>query len=385
MKRLFLPLLLSLLISCTNQNDKNTSTINSGNSIYEEKLIVNYSSNFIIEYRDSVKIVTVLSSDSLKKVMAIYLLAGENIKTIPNILNAQLIRTPIKSVAALTSIYIGFLEKLNLLDKVIAVDNINYIFSPLIHQKFNEGKVKEVGDANNMNIEKIFALNPGIVFTYGNGNPHLDGSEKLIKNNIPIASSTIHLETSPLARAEWIKFIAAFFDKEKEANIVFNGIEKKYNELKLIAEKAKTRPTVFTEAIFGGTWYVPGGKSFMAALLSDAGADYIWKKNKDVGSLKLSFEQVYEKANSADYWINVLFWKNMEDVLKNDPRNNKFKAFKTGNIYNNNASINDKGLFEYWENGVINCDLVLSDLIKIFHPELLPDTHFKYYKKLQPK
>ncbi|MCK9279490.1 MAG: ABC transporter substrate-binding protein [Melioribacteraceae bacterium] len=383
MNKFFLLILLSLLISCTNQNDRNETANRSGTSIFKDKLVINYSDNFKIEYFDSVKIVTVLSSDSLKKVMAIYLLAGDSIKNIPTIPNAQVIRTPIKSIAVLTSIYIGFLEKLNLLDKVMAVDNINYIFSPLIHQKYDEEKVKEVGDANNMNIEKIFALNPGIVFTYGNGNPHLDGSEKLIRNNIPIASSTIHLETSSLARAEWIKFIAAFFDKEKEANEVFTRIEARYNELKVVAKRAKINPTVFTEAIFGGTWYVPGGKSFMASLLTDAGANYIWKGNNDIGSLKLSFEQVYEKANSADFWINVLFWKNMEDVSKNDPRNIKFKAFKTGNIYNNNASINENGLFEYWENGVVNCDLVLADLIKIFHPELLPGHQFKYYKKLQ--
>ncbi|MGZ7250287.1 hypothetical protein ACXWPT_09425, partial [Streptococcus pyogenes] len=84
-------------------------------------------------------------------------------------------------------------------------------------------------------------------------------------------------------------------------------------------------------------------------------------------------------------WINTLLWKNLEDGLKNDPRNNKFKAFKTGNVYNNNASINENGLYEYWENGIINCDLVLADLIKIFHQELLPRHQFKYYKKLQYK
>lgn len=385
MKKMLSLILLSLLISCTNQKDKNTTTDNSGNSIYKDKLTVNYSKNFKIEYRDSLKVITVLSSDSLKKVMAVYILAGENIRVIPVIQNAQLIRTPIKSIAVLTSLFVGFLEKLDLLDRIIAVDNINYIFSPVIQQKFKEGKIEEIGDATSMNIEKIFSLNPGIVFTYGNGNPYLDGSEKLIRNNIPIASSPFHLETSPLARAEWIKFIAAFFDKEKKTNEVFSNIEKRYHELELIADRAKERPTVFTEAIFGGTWYVPGGKSFMASLLKDAGADYIWKDNKDVGSLKLSFEQVYDKANSADFWINTLLWKNLEDGLKNDPRNNKFKAFKTGNVYNNNASINENGLYEYWENGIINCDLVLADLIKIFHQELLPRHQFKYYKKLQYK
>lgn len=385
MKNILLLIILSLLISCTNHKDKDTINNNSGNTIYKDKLTVNYSKNFKIEYSDSIKIITVFSSDSLKKVMAIYILAGKNIKTFPVIQNSQLIRTPIKSVGVLTSLYIGFLEKLDLLDKVIAIDNINYIFSPAIHRKYKEGKVEEVGDATSMNIEKIFSLNPGIVFTYGNGNPYLDGSKKLIRNNIPIASSPFHLETTPLARAEWIKFIAAFFDKEKEANEVFSKTERRYHELQEIAEKAKERPTVFTEAIFGGTWYVPGGKSFMATLLDDAGADYIWKDNKDIGSLKLSFEQVYNKANSADFWINALLWKNLEDGLKNDPRNNKFKAFKTGNVYNNNASINENGLYEYWENGIINCDLVLADLIKIFHPELLPEHQFKYYNKLQPK
>ena len=139
---------------------------------------------------------------------------------------------------------------------------------------------------------------------------------------------------------------------------------------------------MFTEAELGGVWYEPGGNSYMSKLLNDAGAEYLWKQDQSVGSLKLNYEQIFEKAHDADFWVNVLFWTKLSDVLKNDLRNSKFKSFRTKNICNNNASLNKFGFYEYWETGVINCDLVLSDLIKIFHPELLPDYKLKYYKRI---
>ena len=112
----------------------------------------------------------------------------------------------------------GFLDKLNLTDKILAVDNSKYICSTNAWKLIDNGKITEVGDSRSLNIEKVFSLKPDLLFTYGNGNPNVDGDPKLIQNGIHIASGTFHLENSPLARAEWIKFIAAFFDKEKETN-----------------------------------------------------------------------------------------------------------------------------------------------------------------------
>ena len=352
-------------------------------SIYKEQLKILFSHNFNVEYLDSGKIVNVYSPDKNHDLIYQYLIIPKGASIPEGFEHAQIIRIPVSSVAVFTSIYVSFLDKLDLLGKLVAVDNFRYINNNKVREMIDRNKISEIGDATSPNIEKIFALNPDLLFTYGVGNPNVDSHEKLIKNGIHIASSTVQLENSPLARAEWIKFIALFFDKEKEANEIFNGLVERYNKLSELTKKETYRPTVFTEALFGGIWYEPGGQSYVAKLLSDAGSDYIWKDDPSAASIKLNYEQVFEKANDADYWINVHFWKNMRDASKNDSRNSKFKAFRTGNIYNNNALVNQSGFLDYWESGAINCDLVLSDLIKIFHPDLLPGYKLTYYKKLE--
>lgn len=390
MKKIFInkiaiALLIVLGIAACSKNDSSKngdSQGNQGSSIYQDKMKVEYSKNFTIEYFDKYKVISVFSPDEKRSLIFQYLLLPEKGEVPQGYQNAMVVRTPVKSVLSLTSIYIGFLDKLNLTDKIIAVDKFDYVNSARVKKLIDEKKVSEVGESFSLNVEKVFEINPGLILTFGNGNPMVDGNPKLIKNGLHVASTTIHLENSPLARAEWIKFVAAFFDYEKEANDVFNGLVKRYGELTALTKDLKSRPAVFTEALFGGMWYEPGGESYMAKLLNDAGADYPWKDDKATGSLKLTYEQVYEKAHNADFWVNVHFWNKLGDALKNDPRNAKFKAYKTKNIYNYNVLVNKAGFYEYWENGVINCDVILSDLIKIFHPELLPGYKMVYYKRL---
>jgi iron complex transport system substrate-binding protein len=382
-KTVVIVLSLFCITSCSNNTpSKNGAPGTQGSTIYPNKMKIEYSKNFAIEYFDNYKLISVFSPDEKRSLIFQYLLLPEKGKNPEGYPNAMTVRTPVKSVISLTSIYIGFLDKLNLTDKIIAVDKYDYVNSIKANKLIEEKKISEVGESFSLNVEKVFELNPELILTFGNGNPLVDGNPKLIKNGLHVASTTIHLENSPLARAEWIKFVAAFFDYEKEANEIFDTLVKRYNDLAALTKNIKTRPSVFTEALFGGMWYEPGGGSYLAKLLNDAGADYPWKEDKASGSLKLTYEQVYEKAHNADFWVNVHFWNNLGDALKNDPRNSKFKAYKTKNIYNYNVLVNRYGFYEYWENGVINCDVVLSDLIKIFHPELLPGYRMVYYKKL---
>ncbi|HEY1040948.1 MAG TPA: ABC transporter substrate-binding protein, partial [Bacteroidia bacterium] len=167
------------------------------------------------------------------------------------------------------------------------------------------------------------------------------------------------------------------------ADSLFSETEANYIALKTGAKKAATQPRVLTEIKLNDAWYVPGGKSFMSTLIQDANAHYCWEGDTSLGSLPLSFEQVYKTAADADYWLNVLFAKNKADISKLDKRYMNFKAFKNTTIYNNNLQVTDKGGNAYWETGLICPDLILSDMVKIFHPELGKDTTLNYYKKLE--
>jgi iron complex transport system substrate-binding protein len=191
------------------------------------------------------------------------------------------------------------------------------------------------------------------------------------------------MEQHPLARAEWIKFLALFFNKEKLAAQKFDAIEAKYVEVKKLAAQAKDNPTVFCGLPFKGTWYTPKGESYMAQFLRDAHANYYWNDTKGTGSHPFDFETVFAKANQGKFWLNVSSATNLKDVESKDTRFTKFAAFNQKQVYNNNKRINAGGGNDYWVTGFVNPHLVLSDFVKIFHPELLPNYELTYYQKLK--
>ena len=143
------------------------------------------------------------------------------------------------------------------------------------------------------------------------------------------------------------------------------------------------KPTVFTGSDYQGTWSMPGGNSFAAAFLKDAGADYLWADDTSTGSLPLAFEAVFEKAQSAEYWVNVGYFFTLNDLLAADARYADFAVYQSGNIWNNDAITSATGGNDYYESAVAHPELVLADLIKIFHPELLPDYELVYYRQLK--
>jgi iron complex transport system substrate-binding protein len=192
-------------------------------------------------------------------------------------------------------------------------------------------------------------------------------------------------ERSPLARAEWIKFTALFYNAEQEARRQFESIVAEYTSLTERAAAAADdgAPTVFTGAPYQGTWWVSGGGSYAARLLEDAGARYVWSDDDSTGSLMLDVESVFAKAGSADYWLNTGYWNTLEDAKNADERFTEFKPYETGQMYNNNRRMGPGGGNEYFETGPANPHWILADLIKIFHPELLPDHQLYYYQKLR--
>jgi iron complex transport system substrate-binding protein len=215
------------------------------------------------------------------------------------------------------------------------------------------------------------------------GNPKSDSHPKLIEAGLPVAIIAEYMESSPLGRAEWLKFMALFFNRETEAEQVFSQMVTRYNSIAKNAQKTKKKPTVFSGFGSRGTWYIPGGDSYSAKFIADAGGDYIWKDDRSTGSLNLSFEQVFDRAQSAEVWINSSqAWRSVDDVTNTDRRYAKFRAVKDSKLFNPTARMNATGGNDFWEGGTANPDLVLADLFKALHPELLPNHQFVYYRPL---
>ncbi len=369
---------IAIMCSCS----QSPETKHSSNDTSAKSIELLYAKRFAIKQMPDYTILELLGNRNNNEVTATFVLY-KNQKPAYKDENAYYIKTPVSRVACMSSIYTTMLARLHCENTIVAIDNVDYYNYDFIRQKVKENKIAELSRGPNVEVEKTLAIKPDLFLTFGMGNPKNDVDAKLIQARLPIAISLDHLEETPLARAEWIKFISYFFGKEQLADSLFSITEKRYNELKNLTKQVTKKPTVLTEIKYGDAWYIPSGKSYMAHLINDSGGDYFWKDDDKTGSTPLSFEAVYTKAKDCDYWINQYNVNSKKDLTHYDERYGLFKAFKENHLYNNNKIQNEKGYSNYWETGITNPDDVLADLITIFFPELLPNHEFVFYKKIE--
>ena len=149
-----------------------------------------------------------------------------------------------------------------------------------------------------------------------------------------------------------------------------------------LARTAPDRPSVLLNAAFQGTWYVSGGNTFSSRLIADAGARYIWADDPSDVSRPIDAEVVFAKGADADFWLNPGQHRSIQTLVAQDERFGEFKSVKTCRVYNNNKKVNEDGGIDYYETGAANPHLVLADLIRIFHPDLLPDHELIWHRRL---
>lgn len=345
-----------------------------------------YAEGFDVEYHDTYKLVTVLNPWQGSSETFTYLLVEPG--TVPPSLGLgeTVIEIPAHRFVSLSTTYLPYLPILGETDALVGVENTRMVSTPEVVRRIDEGYVRDVagagsGMASGLDLEVLIDLDPDLVMTYATGSPEYDMHPKLKEAGISVVLNGEYMETDPLGRAEWIKFASVFFDKEREANEYFDRIEAEYLTLKDLAA-TEEKPTVFLNNNYRGTWYMAGGESYVARFLSDAGADYLWADDSTTGSIPLDFEVVYDRALGADYWLNPGTAQSMEELLAEDARYTDFGAARSGRIYNNNALVNDGGGNDYWESGVVHPEIILKDLLKIFHPDLVPDHSLVYYQQL---
>lgn len=335
-----------------------------------------------IEYFDGHKVLTVTNPWQNADKTYIYVLYQRGDQRPEGYENGVFVEVPVQSMVTMSTTYIAYMEALGVLDALAGVDNFQFIYSPEVRKTIDTGALIEVGSGPEVNVELLYEMEPDVIMTYGLGT-QWDTHPKLIEAGLDVVINAEHTELTPLARSEWIKFIAAFFNKEEEANRIFEEMVARYQTMQEMTAEIEERPTVLNNAPYQGSWWVAGGRSHAARLIEDAGGDYLWSDTSEEGSLMLDFEAVFEKAVDADYWINPGTWSSLDQALAEDSRYAEFKAFQEGAVYNNNRRMNEYGFSDYWESGITNPDIILADLIKIFHPELLPDHELVYFRKLE--
>lgn len=289
--------------------------------------------------------------------------------------------TPITKTVVTSTTHIPALELLGAEQTLVGFPGMDYISSEKTRDLIDHGKVRELGKNEGINTEVLLELNPDVVIGFG-----VDGVNKTFetikKGGIPVIYNGDWVESSALAKAEWIKFFGALFNKEKEADSIFNKIEKNYLEAKAIARQAKQQPTVLSGAMHKDVWYLPNGSSPEAQFLKDANVNYLWRNSTGNGSLALSFEVVLDKAKDADLWLSPSYYTSFNQLEEASSIYTNFKAFKHKNIYSFSNTTGTTGGVLYYELGTARPDLVLKDLIKICHPELLKDYEPFFFKPL---
>ncbi|MBZ0246688.1 MAG: ABC transporter substrate-binding protein [Cyclobacteriaceae bacterium] len=310
-----------------------------------------------------------------------YLLVPKTEKIPTHAADVTVIRTPIESIVCTSTSHIALLDHLNALDLLVGFPSTDLISSVKARQRIDSGYVTDLGIDNAMNIESLVGLQPDLVMGYSIAGD-MSKLDKIKSFGIPVVINAEYLENHPLGRAEWIKYMALFLGKEREADSIFTAIKNEYLNYQRIVENVKTKPTVISGILYGDTWFLPGGQNYGAKIFKDAGYHYLWDDDTSNGFLKLSFETVLSRGKEADYWIGVGNFKSRAEMKSSEGRYSLFQAFQISSIYTYDARVGVTGGSEYLELGYSRPDIILKDLIKIAHPELLPGYELYFHKKL---
>lgn len=284
-------------------------------------------------------------------------------------------RTPVSRMACLSTTHIALLDKLGRLDVVKGVGFADMVINANAHKRIEQGEIKNLTTGDDTDPEVVLSVEPEIFLTYPYGGMN---TEKYESNNIICLPVSEYLEEHPLGRAEWIVLIGYLLGEEEKAKSLFTEIQTAYSHLQEKVRFTSTRPSVFTGSYDSGNWFAPPGNSFAAHFIEDAGADYVFSDIHSNANISIPMEEFIMKVYRTDYWGKIVFEKQGLDynsLFEDDPRISKIEANQSGRIFYCNAAESD-----YFGDAITQPEVILADLIAIFHPEILPQHQPVYFK-----
>ena len=378
-------LIIPLLFGCKTRNNSRTNESNNTDSTFTHinknvQIVPQYARGFNVTYTNDGYCLLDIRDPQKEEGGETFHFAlkpkGAKASDIPQ--GYTVIETPVKSTICMTSLQLSNFIKLDELDAVVGITSTRHLFNQEMQKRLDEGKTHKIGIEGNFDNEIIMGINPDVILI----SPFKRGGyDALTEVGIPLIPHLGYKEMTPLGQAEWIKFVGLLIGEEEKANKVFSEIESRYMELTKLTSKVKKRPVVFSGELRGGNWYAVGGKSFLAQLFKDAGADYFLKDDVRSGGISLDFETVYSQAAYADYWRIVNSYKgdfSYNTLEAEDIRYADFQAFKKRQVIYCNMSEKP-----FYESMPVEPEIVLADLIAVFHPQLLPNYTPRYYELLK--
>lgn len=366
-----------LFVSCKTETKKIANTTSE-----DLELTTDFAEGFVIKNYKGYKTITITNPWPDAEKEFTYALVRKGTKLENKDAYDAVVETPLSAIVVTSTTHIPSLESLGVIEKLVGFPNLTYISSAATRKYIDLGNIKELGKNESINTEVLIDLSPDAVITFA-----VEGDNKTVatiqKTGIPVLYNADWTETTPLGKAEWIKFFGVLFNKEKEADSIFNTIKAEYTSAKKIAQQATTTPTVLSGAMYKDIWYLPQGDSWAAQLIADANGAYLWKESVGTGSISLNVESVLEKGKSASFWIGPGQFTSLSQMQEYNKVYAEFDAFKQNNIFSFTTKKGATGGVIYYELAPNRPDLVLKDMIKILHPELLPEYELYFFSKLE--
>jgi iron complex transport system substrate-binding protein len=353
---------------------------------FPDKAVLEDARTFTVEYRKSYKVVT-LHQPAVGSPPEKYVLVqcGTPVPALRgDLAGAQAVRIPVSSFFAFSSTHLALLVDLDRLDVLTGFANFGFVTEPAVLERIKTGKVAEFAKLELMiDAERVVRAKPGLLMGAGSA-----GAMSVIRAaGVPVVANSEWLEPTPLARAEWLKYMAVFLNEEATAQSLFAPMKSRYRALSARArsQPEASRPSVMTGFSTRGRFTIAGGRSYVAALIADAGGRYVWSDDPAPGGASVDLEAQIQRAAGADIWINGGGWKNLAAMTNDEPRYAAFKAHRSGQVWTYERRLTPSGANDYWSRSVSHPDMLLADLIKIFHPSLLGDRPFEWYMRVPAK
>lgn len=364
----------NLFSSCIPEGKFNSKT-----DYFPNKVSVKYADGFSIQYHNSFKILTINATDSTENQSFVLVQCGA---PSPDT-SLPVITIPIKSAfLSSTTQYPGFIE-LGSVAKIKGIGQIAFISSKEVIEHVKTNDVVEFAANFEVGTEVVIESNPDVLMSNGFSDP---AYSKLAELNIPVVSWMDWRETSALGRAEWMLITSSLLNQELAGEFFINTITKNYEKVVQKAAQANSDIVALAGSAFQGTFYAPGGASYIANLLKDANIGYVWSQTSDTGSLYLDLESVIAEGVTADIWINApTQWSTIEQGLSEDSRYGELESVRENNVWTHTLLVNDQGAYDYFERAASRPDLLLADLVKIAHPNLMTEHKFEWYRQLPNK
>lgn len=298
----------------------------------------------------------------------------------PLAFSGQVLDGEAKRIAVTSSTHVAMLDALGAADRIVAVSGIGYITNPEIRKR--KADIADIGYEGNFDYEALLAADPDIVLLYGvNGASSMEG--KLRELQIPYVYIGDYVEESPLGKAEWMVPISEIIGERENGERQFSRIAERYNALReKVADTVIDAPSVMLNVPYGDSWFMPSASSYMARLIKDAGADYVYTKDTGSSSMPVDLEEAYRLASQADFWLNTDQVESLSMLAEKCQKFKDTRVMRNGYVYNNTLRATPAGGNDFYESAVVNPDILLRDLVAIFHPEIASDSLF-YYKKLK--